>query len=160
MNELRVRDLMTEDVVSVRPKDSVDKVYDAMAEKSIRHLAVIDEEGDLVGVVSHRDLLRNSLVERSDLPLSVQRELMRRMRVEEVMTSEVETAEPDQPLAEAAQVHAQAVEHDGVTDEALSWLQQLPLASQPARNRQDIRAPMLRGAPAAQRNLRAHRDRL
>lgn len=104
MSELRVRDLMTENVVSVRPKDSVDKVYDTMAERSIRHLAVIDEEGDLVGVVSHRDLLRNSLVERSDLPLSVQREMMRRMRVEEVMTSEVETAEPDQPLAEAAQV--------------------------------------------------------
>lgn len=104
MNELRVRDLMTENVASVRPRDSVDKVYDTMAEKSIRHLAVIDEEGDLVGVVSHRDLLRNSLVERSDLPLSVQREMMRRMRVEEVMTSEVETAEPDQPLSEAAQV--------------------------------------------------------
>ncbi|HKV09794.1 MAG TPA: CBS domain-containing protein [Thermoanaerobaculia bacterium] len=104
MNELRVRDLMTEKVVSVRPQDSVEKIYDAMAEKSIRHLAVIDEEGDLVGVVSHRDLLRNARVERSDLPLSVQRELMRRMKVEEVMTSEVETAEPEQPLSEAAQV--------------------------------------------------------
>lgn len=104
MNELRVRDLMTEKVVSVRPQDSVDKIYDVMAEKSIRHLAVIDEEGDLVGLVSHRDLLRNASVERSDLPLSVQRELMRRMRVEEVMTSEVETTEPEQPLSEAAQV--------------------------------------------------------
>lgn len=104
MNELRVRDLMTEKVVSVRPQDSVEKLYDVMAERNIRHLAVIDEEGDLVGLVSHRDLLRNTSAERSDFPLSMQRELMRRMRVEEVMTSEVETTEPEQPLSEAAQV--------------------------------------------------------
>jgi CBS domain-containing membrane protein len=104
MSPLRVRDLMTEKVLSVHPGESVDKIYDAMTECSIRHIAVIDDEGDLVGVVSHRDLLRHSLIERSDLPLFVQRALLKRTRVEEVMTSEVETADPDQPLKEAAQV--------------------------------------------------------
>lgn len=104
MKDLRVRDLMTDRVVSVRPSDTVDKIYDAMTARSIRHLVVIDEEGDLVGVVSHRDLLRHALIERSDLPLFVQRAVLRRTRVDEVMTSEVETVEPDQPLAEAAQV--------------------------------------------------------
>lgn len=104
MKELRVRDLMTENVVSVRPGDTVDKIHDAMTERGIRHIAVIDEEGDLVGVVSHRDLLRRALIERSDLPLFVQRAVLRRTRVEEVMTSEIETVEPDQPLTEAAQV--------------------------------------------------------
>lgn len=104
MSPLRVRDLMTEKVLSVHPGESVDKIYDAMTERSIRHIAVIDDEGDLVGVVSHRDLLRHSLIERSDLPLFVQKALLKRTRVEEVMTSEVETAEPDQPIKEAAQV--------------------------------------------------------
>jgi CBS domain-containing membrane protein len=104
MSQLRVRDLMTEKVLSVHPGESVDKIYDAMTERSIRHVAVIDDDGDLVGVVSHRDLLRHSLIERSDLPLFVQRAILRRTKVEEVMTSEVETADPDQPLKEAAQV--------------------------------------------------------
>jgi CBS domain-containing protein len=54
-------------------------------------------------VVSHRDLLRRTVVERGDLPLSMERNALRRMRVEEVMTSEVETAEPDDPLEAAAQ---------------------------------------------------------
>jgi CBS domain-containing membrane protein len=103
-SQLRVRDLMTEKVFSVHPGDSVDKIYDAMTERSIRHIAVIDGEGDLVGVVSHRDLLRHALIERSDLPLFVQRAILRRTKVEEVMTSEVETAEPDQPIKDAAQV--------------------------------------------------------
>lgn len=104
MSMLRVRDLMTESVLSVHPGDTVDKIYDAMSERSIRHIAVIDEEGELVGLVSHRDLLRHALIERPDLPLFVQRAILRRTKVEEVMTSELETAEPDLPLAEAAQV--------------------------------------------------------
>ena len=104
MSTLRVRDLMTEQVLSVHPGESVDKIYDAMTERSIRHITVIDDDGDLVGVVSHRDLLRHSLIERSDLPLFVQKAILKRTRVEEVMTSEVETAEPDQPVKEAAQV--------------------------------------------------------
>jgi CBS domain-containing membrane protein len=95
---------MSDHVYSVQPGDSVDKIYDAMTEKGVRHIAVIDEEGDLVGVVSHRDLLRHALIERSDLPLFVQRAVLRRTRAEEVMTSEVETADPDQALSDAARV--------------------------------------------------------
>lgn len=104
MSQMRVRDLMTEKVLSVHPGESVDKIYDTMTERNVRHVAVIDDDGDLVGVVSHRDLLRHSLIERADLPLFAQKALLRRIRVEEVMTSEVETADPDQPLKEAAQV--------------------------------------------------------
>lgn len=104
MSELRVRDLMTDNVLTVRPGDTVDKIYDAMSERSIRHIAVIDDEGDLVGLVSHRDLLRHALIERPDLPLFVQRAILKRTKVEEIMTSEVATAEPDLPLAEAAQM--------------------------------------------------------
>jgi CBS-domain-containing membrane protein len=103
MSDLRVRDLMTDHVVSIRPGDSVERIYDTMGERSIRHLVVVDDEGDLVGVVSHRDLLRRTVVEHGALPLSMERDQLRKMRVEEVMTSEVETTEPDQPLNDAAQ---------------------------------------------------------
>ena len=102
--ELRVRDLMTPNVVSVRPEDSVAAAYELMLDHRFRHLVVFDKDGDLVGLLTHRDLLRHSLIERAELPLSLQRSVMRRIRVEEVMTSEVETAEAGQPLEEAAQV--------------------------------------------------------
>jgi hypothetical protein len=45
-----------------------------------------------VGLLTHRDLLRHSLIERVELPLGLQRAVMLRIQVEEVMTSEVETA--------------------------------------------------------------------
>lgn len=101
---LTVRDLMTEVVLSVHPDDTVEKVYDLMNERGIRHLTVVDADGDLVGLVSHRDLLRHSPIERAEVPVFLVREILRRTLVEEVMTSEIETAGPELPLSEAAQV--------------------------------------------------------
>jgi CBS domain-containing protein len=49
---------MSADVVSVRPGDTL---YDAavdMLDLGIRHVAVVDEQGAVVGMVSVRDLLR------------------------------------------------------------------------------------------------------
>lgn len=102
MNELRVRDLMTPDVVTVRPDDSIAMAHQLMLDHRFRHLLVVDAEGDLVGLVTHHDLLRHSLTDRPELPLSYQRALMKKIRVEEVMTSEVDTAEPDQWIEQAA----------------------------------------------------------
>jgi CBS domain-containing membrane protein len=104
MSELRVRDLMTPQVIGVRPYDSIATAYDRMLDHRIRHVLVIDEDGELVGLVTHRDLLRHSLIERAELPVSLQGTVMRRNLVEEVMTSEDEPAEAGQLLAEAALV--------------------------------------------------------
>jgi CBS domain-containing membrane protein len=104
MNELRVRDLMTPKVVTVRLDDSIATAYELMLDNRFHNLAVVDKEGDLVGLLTHRDLLRYSLIERSELPLSLQRSLLRRIRVEEVMTSKVETAEPGEWLRDVALV--------------------------------------------------------
>ena len=104
MNDLRVRDFMTENVVTVRSGDTIARAYELMLDNRFRHLIVIDGAGDLVGVLTHRDLLRYALIERTDVPLSLQRGVLRRILVEDVMTSEVETAEPGQWLHEAAQL--------------------------------------------------------
>ena len=104
MKNLRVRDLMTAVVLSVHPDDTVETVYDLMSERGIRHLTVVDRDGDLVGLVSHRDLLRHSPIERAEVPVFLLRQILRRTLVEEVMTSEVETAAPELPLSEAARV--------------------------------------------------------
>ncbi len=95
---------MTEAVFSVHPAASLDKVYEALTGRGLRPVAVIDEEGDLVGIVSHEDLLRHGLAGRPDLPSVLQKVLLRQIRVEEIMTSEMETAVPDQPLEDAARM--------------------------------------------------------
>jgi CBS domain-containing membrane protein len=102
MSALRVRDLMTPNAISVRPDDTVAQAYALMLEHRFRHLVVVDGEGDLVGLVSHRDLLRHSLIERTGLPLSLQNQIIQRVWIQEVMTSEVETVEIGDLLQDAA----------------------------------------------------------
>jgi CBS domain-containing membrane protein len=98
-----VRELMHDRVWAVRPDDDLATVRDLMDDHDIRHVPVIDDEGTLVGLVSHRDLLRAALIERPDVPSIVERTLLERTRVREVMTPYVQTVSPDTELRDAAQ---------------------------------------------------------
>lgn len=104
MSNLRVRDLMTANVLVVGPDDSVTKLRDLMADKHIRHIPVVEDEGDLIGVVSDRDLLSRALGSDTDLPLSLQAELLDADKVRDVMTWDVETVDVDEDVTIAAQV--------------------------------------------------------
>jgi CBS domain-containing membrane protein len=95
---------MTADVLVVRPDDPITRVHDLMGDKHIRHVPVVDEGGDVVGLVSERDLLRRSLGEESDLPLSVRLDVLTEVKVSDVMTWQVDTVEADQDVAAAASI--------------------------------------------------------
>jgi len=104
MRQLLVRDLMTSGVESVHPGSTLAELLDLLQERSIRHVPVIDDEGELVGLVTQRDLLRRSLAARGDLPLTVHEEVVAHRTVDEFMTVGVLTVEPDSPLREAAEL--------------------------------------------------------
>jgi CBS domain-containing protein len=53
-----VGQFMSTDLFTVRPDDLVDLAANVMNWKHVRHVPVEDDEGRLIGIVSHRDLLR------------------------------------------------------------------------------------------------------
>ena len=55
---LAVRDLMTPHVLSARPEQSLGDVARMMMDKDVRALPVVDDNGALVGMVTHRELLK------------------------------------------------------------------------------------------------------
>jgi CBS domain-containing protein len=55
---LAVRDLMTPHVVSATPDQSLGDVARLMMDKDVRALPVVDDNGSLVGMVTHRELLK------------------------------------------------------------------------------------------------------
>jgi CBS domain-containing protein/gamma-glutamylcysteine synthetase len=57
-NYRTVGQFMSTDLFTMRPDDLVDFAASVMDWRHIRHVPVEDEEGHLVGLVSHRDLLR------------------------------------------------------------------------------------------------------
>ena len=57
-NYKTVEQFMSRDLFTVRPEDVIDLAANLMNWRHIRHVPVEDSEGNLVGIVSHRDLLR------------------------------------------------------------------------------------------------------
>ena len=100
--EPKVRDLMTPDPYTLGPRDTLAALYDLMDSRRVRHVPIVDSDGELVGLLTHTDLAMTALGSVSDLPLSQERDLLQRRRIREVMITEVETVEADTPLAEAA----------------------------------------------------------
>jgi CBS domain-containing membrane protein len=99
----RVEDAMTEKVYTVRPSDDLATVWDLMVDHDVRHVPVVDDEESLVGLISHRDLLRAAAIEQSDVPPFVEQALRERTKAREVMVGSCEVVRPDTPLAEAAE---------------------------------------------------------
>lgn len=101
---LKVRDLMTENVATVQMDDDLSVLYDLMDARRIRHVPVLDEDGDLVGIVSQRDLIRGALGDAGGLPMSAQRDLLRSAQVGAIMVTEPTTVEPDTSLRDAGEL--------------------------------------------------------
>jgi len=99
-----VRDLMTDRVFTLGPADDLESLYDLMDTHHVRHVPIVDRDGDIVGLVTQRDLARSALGAQELLPLSVQQEILRRRKVREIMATEVETIEPDEGLRVAAEM--------------------------------------------------------
>ena len=54
-----VREIMTTDVICLAPDDFLTKAMETFQENKFRHAMVIDEEENVLGVISDRDILRN-----------------------------------------------------------------------------------------------------
>jgi CBS domain-containing protein len=87
---------MTRDLFTVRPDDIVDFAATLMDWRHIRHVPVEDDKGMLVGLVSHRALLR--LVAQGRMGKD------HRVTVEEIMNPEPVTVHPDTSTVEAIQI--------------------------------------------------------
>ena len=94
---LLVKDSMTQRVVVVSPETTAAEALALCRERRIRHLPVL-EEGRLAGIVSDRDL-RSAAPALGDPGRA---SVLEKIRISEVMTREVVTARPDDPIEEAA----------------------------------------------------------
>lgn len=101
---LMVRDLMTPEPQSVRADEDLATVYDLMTSGHFRHIPVVDEEDSVVGLISQRDLLKGALGQAMELPMSVQRELLRQVRVGDIMVHDPETVTPDTTAVDAGEL--------------------------------------------------------
>lgn len=92
---------MQREVANVRSDERLDFVDDVMALGRVRHLPVIDD-GQLVGVVTQRDLLAAALSRALDFDAQERRTFLRSVEVREVMSPRPITVVPSTTLHDAA----------------------------------------------------------
>jgi acetoin utilization protein AcuB len=95
---LLVRDWMTRKLVTLSPEASVAEALTLCRERRIRHIPIL-EEGRLVGIVSDRDL-RDASPALGDAERA---SALQKIRVGDVMTREVSTADPQDSIENVAQ---------------------------------------------------------
>ena len=92
-NYKTVEQFMSTDLFTVRPEDVIDLAASLMHWKHVRHVPVEDDNGELVGIVSHRDLL--------ELLALGKMERGKEIVVRDIMKKELITISPDTSALEA-----------------------------------------------------------
>jgi acetoin utilization protein AcuB len=103
---MRVHEVMSASVVTVPISATCQEAVGRMHRARIRHLPVVDDAGRLVGIVTDRDLRHRLFtpdVFRAIGTVPVE-DLLRQVRVLEIMSTPVVTVRPDDDLEEAARL--------------------------------------------------------
>jgi len=96
--------IMKPQPVTVLPDDTMNVAIRMMKEQNFKHLPVVDRSGELVGIVSDRDLKRASPSDVTLLEVHELIYLLEKVKVSQVMTKKPITAPPDSSVPSAAAI--------------------------------------------------------
>ena len=99
---MQVHECMKIDPITITPKATYAQAFRLLSVKKLHALPVVDKGGQLVGIVTEKDLLDISPV--AVLAVHITSDLFSAVRVEEAMTRRVFTVQQDCALEEAARI--------------------------------------------------------
>ena len=99
-----IRELMTGALITADPDMSILDARQLMVTEEIRHLLVRKGKGELLGIVTDRDIRLNLPSKATSLSVWEINHLLTKLTVGQVMTGSVIIAGPDRPARDAAQL--------------------------------------------------------
>ncbi|MCB9082000.1 MAG: CBS domain-containing protein [Lewinellaceae bacterium] len=109
-----IAEIMTRELFIVQPEDKLNKVSEIFEGNNLHHVPVVDGHGKLVGIVSKSDFNKvTHLLTLFDEERyrDYNAMLYRTVRVEQIMTRQVATLSPDDPLTVAADIFMENLFH-------------------------------------------------
>lgn len=100
---MQVKEIMVQDVATLDVDDELSLANDIMKLGRIRHLPVVAGK-KLVGILSERDLFRSSLVEALGHEPSKTRDVMKAIRIQDIMIKNLITISPEADIKEAVRL--------------------------------------------------------
>jgi len=101
-----VGERMTRRPITVGQDEPITEALSVIRMEKVRHLPVLDKNGKLVGIVSEKDLLYASPSPATSLSIYEVHYLLSKVKVKDVMTKQVITAQEATPLEEVARMMA------------------------------------------------------
>lgn len=106
MIHLRIRDIMTKEVVSVTPNTPLKDAEEMMRVRHIRHIPVVGENKILLGILSERDILNHVSPRKTQSGMSFAPEDMEDIQLRQIMTINPATLKPDDEIIKAVEILA------------------------------------------------------
>ncbi len=104
LDELRVKDIMTKEVIRLKPNLTIRDAKELFAKYKIRHAPVV-KQGKLAGIVSLTDIQRLSFNDTfGDSELDADEALIDMLTVWQIMKQSPVTANADDPVKRAAEI--------------------------------------------------------
>ena len=99
-----VKDVMTENPITIGPEASVLEAKEIMSRNKIKKLPVVDRSGALVGIITNTDLAKASPSAATSLDMFELGYLLSKLSVEKTMVKSVKTTTANQTVEEAARL--------------------------------------------------------
>lgn len=102
---LKVSDLMTTEVFSLKKNDTLRMARSMMSLARIRHIPILDDETEeFIGLITHRDILGATISQFAEVDKDLQDEIDSGIPISEIMRKDVITVAPDMLLRDAAEI--------------------------------------------------------
>ena len=97
---ITVKEVMTTELVTLKQSDSIKDARKIMSEKGIRHIPVVGEQGELIGIVTQRDVLRagSSCLNENNLDENNEQLDDSKVQVQKIMSDQVSLTHPKESL--------------------------------------------------------------
>lgn len=99
---ITIKELMRRDLYTLSPQDTLQTARELMVNKHIRHVPILDENENFVGLLTKHDVLSVSVSTLADIDKSERDELESGIPISQVMTLDIVGANEDTDLLEAA----------------------------------------------------------
>jgi CBS domain-containing membrane protein len=98
---LKIKDIMTSEVFVLHATQTLELVRSLMRIKHVRHVPIVDPDNTFVGLMTHRDLLAQTISHLAEVGEEEQEYLDRHIHIMKIMKTDVLTADPEMDICAA-----------------------------------------------------------
>ena len=98
---LKIKDIMTSEVFVLHATQTLELVRSLMRIKHVRHVPIVDPDNTFVGLMTHRDLLAQTISHLAEVDDEEQEYLDRHIHIMNIMKTDVTTVDPEMDVCSA-----------------------------------------------------------